>query len=205
MKLSYLRAAAALALATLLAACGGKATFDVSGVFVDASSLSTGIEVIVPLPNAGLVLANGSDTVTVPAGATTFTLPLHVSYGDSYNIVVQTPPNHMNCTIANGSGSAGHTVTIHASVVCSQNTYELSGSVSGLTADGLVLLNGNAQVLVAKVADNPNTVFTFGAIPDGQAYGVTVLTQPTGQTCTVTNGTNVMRDTPVSNIQVSCK
>jgi uncharacterized repeat protein (TIGR03803 family) len=38
--------------------------------------------------NAGLVLANGSDTLTVPAGATRFTMPTNVAYTSSYTVTV---------------------------------------------------------------------------------------------------------------------
>jgi hypothetical protein len=41
-------------------------------------------------------------------------------------------------------------------------------------------------------------------VGDGYPYGVTVLTQPTNQTCTVVNGTGTMGAGPVNNIQVNC-
>ncbi len=42
------------------------------------------------------------------------------------------------------------------------------------------------------------TTFTFAALVTyDQTYGVTVLKQPTGQTCTVKNGAGEMKDDPV--------
>jgi hypothetical protein len=41
-------------------------------------------------------------------------------------------------------------------------------------------------------------------IGDGFAYGVTVLTQPAGLTCTVQNGVGKMGTTNVSNVAVNC-
>jgi hypothetical protein len=199
MKVSTLRAAAALALALALAGCGGKAMFDVAGVISTAG----------PLTNAGLVLANGNDTVAVPANATSFTFPHRVAYGDNYNVVQQTPPDHMSCQVFNGSGSAGHTSSILVTVQCTQNSYLLSGSITGLksTGTGLVLINGagaSAGPVVPATDPAASVGFQMGNVFDGSAYGVTVLTQPVGQVCTVANGTGVMHDKPVSNVLVTC-
>jgi hypothetical protein len=214
MKFSYVSAGAALALAAALAACGGKAQFTVQGTVGIANS--SGL-LIAPLSNSGLVLANGSSTVTVPAGATSFAFPQQIDYGTSYNITVQTNPAHMTCVVLGGSGSAGHTVSIQAQVNCVQNTYALGGQFTGLTADAagaartLTLLNGTAGGSVTiSSANASNTTtgtgdFAFGTpVADGQAYGVTIVTQPTGLTCTLANGAGVMRDATVSNLQVTC-
>lgn len=199
MKVSTLRATAALALALVLAGCGGKAMFDVAGVISAAG----------PLTNSGLVLANGTDTLAVPAGATTFTFARRVAYGDDYNVVQQNPPDHMTCQVFNGSGSAGHTSSILVTVQCTQNSYLLSGSVVGLksTGTGLVLINGGGATVGPVTPGSDPTInvgFQLGNVFDGSAYGVTVLTQPVGQTCTVTNGTGVMHDKPISNVLVTC-
>ena len=202
MKFSYASAGVALALA--LAGCGGKAQFTVQGT-------------VSGLNNTGLVLANGGSTVTVPAGATSFTFPQQIDYGSEYNITIQTQPAHMTCSVGGGSGSAGHTVTIQAQVVCNQNTYTLGGQFTGLTADSagvartVILLNGSAGgALSISSATASNTTtgtggFVFGSnVADGQAYGVTIQTQPTGLTCTLANGSGIMHETPVSNLLLTC-
>jgi hypothetical protein len=212
MKFSYVSAVVALAAVAALASCGGKAKFSVQGGFYDArdASLST----IAALPNSGLVLANGSDTLPVPVGATSFAFARQIDYGTDYNITVQTPPAHMGCNVYNGSGSAGHNVEIRAKVVCTQNTYSLGGQFSGLTAaaDGtartVTLLNGSAggQVTISSASGTAGAGdFVFGtAVADGEAYGVTVLTQPTGLVCSIANGTGVMHEAPVSNLVLTC-
>lgn len=201
MKVSTLRAIAALALALVLAGCGGKAMFDVAGVISTAG----------PLTNSGLVLANGTDTLPVPAGATTFTFARRVAYGDDYNVVQQTPPNHMNCQVFNGSGSAGHTSTILVTVQCTQNSFALSGRVLGLTMDGakartVTLINGAGATANVSATSDPTigVNFQLGNVFEESPYGVTVLTQPVGQTCTVSNGTGIMPNTAVSNVLVTC-
>ncbi|MCC7644872.1 MULTISPECIES: hypothetical protein [unclassified Janthinobacterium] len=190
MKLSCLRPLAALLLTLGLAACGGKASYDVSGTI---SNLNTN----------GLILVNGGDSVSPAAGTTTFTFGKRIDYGTDYNITVKQNPAHMNCTISGGTGSAGHYVSIQASVSCSQNRYTVGGTVSGLTADGLVLINGNAQTTVAK----GSTTFTLAApVADGDKYGISVFTQPTGLVCAVAPGTGVgtMGEANVTTVQIAC-
>jgi len=202
MKLSYAGAGAALILAATLAACGGKAQFTVQGS-------------VLGLNNAGLVLANGGSTVSVGAGATSFAFPQQIDYGTSYNITIQTQPAHMTCIIGGGSGSAGHTVSIQAQVQCTQNTYSLSGKVTGLTAAAdnsvrtVTLLNGSTGGSVTIGSDSltlGNGDFVLPNVADGVAYGVTVVppTKPNGLTCTLANGTGVMHEAPVSNLTLTC-
>ena len=192
MKLSFLRPALALALALGLTACGGTATYDVKGTV-------TGQEF------PGLVLTNNGVDLPIAVGATTFTFPDSLEYGESYNVLVKTNPPHQTC-VANdhyNSDTAGRTASINIPVACALNTFTIGGKISGLTTEGLVLTNGTTGGTVTVVKDA--TVFVF-AIPVawGQSYGVTILKQPTGQTCTLTNGVGTMGDAKVDNIQVIC-
>jgi len=79
--------------------------------------------------------------------------------------------------------------------------YTVGGSVTGLAAGQSVVLLNNAG---NSTTVNSNTSFTFStAINSGGAYAVTVGTQPTGQTCTVTNGSgNVSAN--VTNVTLTC-
>lgn len=194
MKATHVRAVAALATILTLSACGGKASFAVSGS-------------IGGLNNAGLVLANSSngDSVTVPAGATSFTFPKSVSYGDDYNVVQKTPPAHMTCSvISGGSGSAGHTTSIQVVVNCTQNAYTVGGLITGMTAGSLVLANGSSAA--TKTISKDETSFIMpDAVQDGRPYGITVLTQPDTLFCTVENGTDVMGEANRTNVVVNCK
>ncbi|PHV29665.1 hypothetical protein CSQ93_00535 [Janthinobacterium sp. BJB426] len=189
MKLSCLRPLAALLLTLGLAACGGKASYEVSGT-------------ISGLNNEGLILVNGGDPLPVPAGKTAFTFAKRIDYGTDYNITVQTQPAHMTCSISGGSGSAGHYINISAAVSCFQNTYTLGGTVSGLTVDGLVLINGSATTTVAKDA----TTFTMGSVAYGDTYGVSVSVQPKGLQCVVQPGTEkgTMGEANVTTVKIVC-
>jgi uncharacterized repeat protein (TIGR03803 family) len=80
--------------------------------------------------------------------------------------------------------------------------YSIGGALSGL-ADGasLVLQNSGGDNTVVSA----NGTFRFPtSVPNGTAYAVTVLTQPTGQSCAVTSGSGVVSGADVTGIQVSC-
>lgn len=78
--------------------------------------------------------------------------------------------------------------------------YSIGGTVSGLTGTGLVLQdNGGDNLSVSQ-----NGSFTFATqVNSGAAYSVTVMTQPSGQTCTVTNGSGTA-SANVTNVAVAC-
>jgi len=80
--------------------------------------------------------------------------------------------------------------------------YSIAGSISGLSANGLVLRNnGDNDLPVASGA----TSFKFSTpVSFGSNYNVTVFQQPSGQTCTVSNGTGTNVMTNVSNVSVTC-
>jgi subtilisin-like proprotein convertase family protein len=81
-------------------------------------------------------------------------------------------------------------------------TYTVGGNVGGLTGSGLVLsLNAGAQTL--PVAANGAFTFPTG-LADGAAYAVTIGTQPSGQTCSVANGSGTIGGANVTNVAVTC-
>ena len=190
MKLSCLRPLAALLLTLGLAACGGKASYDVSGTI---SNLNTN----------GLILANGGEELPIPASQTSFTFKKRIDYGTDYNITFKQQPAHMTCAISGGSGSAGHYINISAAVSCSQNVYSVGGTISGLTVEGLQLINGTVTTTVAKDA----TSFTMvGDVAYGSTYGVSVTAQPKGLKCEVQPGTGsgTMGEAKVTTVKIAC-
>ncbi len=81
------------------------------------------------------------------------------------------------------------------------NPLHVTGSITGLTADGLVLANGADTVTPAAGA----TSFAFPALlKAGDPYDVQVQTQPTDLQCTVANGAGVITDKPVTDVAVTC-
>jgi hypothetical protein len=79
--------------------------------------------------------------------------------------------------------------------------YTVGGAVSGLTGTGLVLHNNGGD----NLAVTANGAFTFAAsVGAGSPYNVTVFTQPTGQTCVVTNGSGTIAGANVTNVAIAC-
>ncbi len=79
-------------------------------------------------------------------------------------------------------------------------TYSVGGTASGLT--GPVVLENNAGDALTVSADGS---FTFPTqLASGAPYNVTVQADPTGQTCTVANGSGSIASADVSNVAVTC-
>jgi 6-phosphogluconolactonase len=79
--------------------------------------------------------------------------------------------------------------------------YTVGGAVTGLSGSGLMLqLNGGNNLGFSS-----GGTFAFSAgIDQGGFYSVTVLTQPSGQTCSVHNGSGTIGTADISNVIVTC-
>jgi len=144
---------------------------------------------------------NGADAMTVSAdGQFTFATP--VAYNGSYVVTVATQPAGATCTVSNGNG-AGVTADIsNVAIICSSNTYAIGGTVTGLAPSAQLTLDNNGA---DPLTLTENGSFTFATqVVDQGSYNVTVGTQPTGETCTVTNGTATNLTQLVSNVTVTC-
>lgn len=149
----------------------------------------------------GLVLANGGATLTVNSGASTFSFGTALASGTAYAVTVQTTPNGLTCSVANGTGTVGTANVSNIVVTCSDKAYALGGTISGLISSGLVLSNGTDQLPVSSGA----TSFTMpNQVAFSSSYDVKVATQPQGLTCSVQNGTATMGAAAVTNIAVTC-
>ncbi len=81
-------------------------------------------------------------------------------------------------------------------------TFSVGGTVSGLTGTGLALQNNGADTL-AIAADGSFTFLT--ELADSSAYLVTVSAQPSGQSCSVTDGSGTIATADVTNVSVACE
>src|SRR5580765_7865668 len=100
------------------------------------------------------------------------------------------------------SGASRIAVLVLAVLIasCEKPSYKIGGTVSGLTGTGLVLRNNGGD----NLAISANGAFTFSTqLKKDESYSVTVFAQPSGQTCTVTNGTGTAKGN-VTNIGVAC-
>lgn len=81
-------------------------------------------------------------------------------------------------------------------------THTVGGIVSGLTSGSLVLKNNNGDDLTISAN---STSFTFAtALASGAAYAVTVATQPSGLTCSMSSGGGTIASANVTNVVMAC-
>jgi azurin len=145
---------------------------------------------------------NGGDDLSLNAdGAFSFATP--VAVGDPYAVTVRTQPSAPSetCNITAGSGTMTANGVNSVSVTCTVNTFTVGGTLAGLAGGGSVVLEINGSNVTTLTA---NGDFVFSPIADQTAYSVTVATQPTGQTCTVNNGSGQLAGADVSNVTISC-
>ena len=157
------------------------------------SGLSTGASVT--------LLDNGGNALKVTANGT-FTFTTALATGASYNVTASVQPTGELCTVTNSSGKVASANVTNVAVGC-KVTHTIGGTVTGLsTGASVTLLDNGANAL--KVTANGTFTFTTPLVV-GAAYKVTVSVQPTGELCTVTNGTGTVAAANVTNVAVACK
>jgi len=155
------------------------------------------------LTSGALVLSGAGQTQTVLGGATNFVFPSAINSGTAYAVNVQTQPSGFNCSVSNGSGTVTSGNVTSVAVTCLPITYTVGGAISGLGSNsGLVLSDGTESLSVSP----GSSAFVFPtALAGGTAYSVAVQTQPSGLTCSVSNGSGVGQGTPVTSVSVNCQ
>jgi peptidoglycan hydrolase-like protein with peptidoglycan-binding domain len=123
---------------------------------------------------------------------------LSAPYSETWDSTAVADGTHTLSAVA--VDGAGNTATSTISFTTDNSTYTVGGTVSGLT--GTVIVQNNATDTRSLSA---NGSFTFPtALADNSAYTVTVLTQPAGQTCSVTNSSGNVSGANVTSVTVSC-
>ncbi|MDE2429493.1 MAG: hypothetical protein KGM99_12235 [Burkholderiales bacterium] len=153
--------------------------------------------------------AKGLESLQVTTNST-FQFLSYVVSGSTYAVSVNIPPAGQYCTVNNATGTVDNqnlTGASNVSVNCVP-AVPVKFTVSGLTS-GSSLTLANAGVGAGdKLAVSNDGTYSFNwSLLNGAPYTVSVDTQPTGQTCKVTNGTGVAdlsNPTGASNILVNC-
>ena len=157
-----------------------------------------------------VTLANGSDskTITGTGSPVTFTFTNKVAYLGSYSVSVSTPPTHQTCSVSGstgtGSGVSADVTTV--ALTCSNNSYNIGGTITGLASGEVVTLANGAD---AKTITGTGSAvaFTFtNKVAFGGGYSVSVSTQPTHQTCGVSGstGTGSGVNADVTTVALAC-
>ena len=158
----------------------------------------------------GAVLINTDVNATYTAG----TNPTNNCGMNTWTLTLTAPPG-LVCTfigpttgafISSDGGNTNMAVapaTVSCSAAPPPPMYSVGGTIAGFTAGSMVLEdNGGDDLTVAANA----TTFNFPAdLTSGATYDVTVKTQPSGLTCTVSpNVPQTIGNGNVSNVAVSC-
>jgi hypothetical protein len=180
---------------------GVVAASDVSDIsIVSSSTIHTVGGTVTGLLGAVVLQNNAGDDLTLEADGD-FTFTTAVADGASYNVSVVTNPATQICTVSTNNGIISGVNVTDVDVTCSTNTYTVGGTIAGLAGRTVVLQNNAGDDFTTTA----NGSFTFAtAVADGGAYDVTVRTQPSGGSCSLSGATGTLDGTDVTDITVTC-
>ena len=183
---------------TLGSNASGTATANVTVSVTCTATLYT-ISAAVTGLNSGTTLVlqdNGSSNLTFTSNGTQ-AFSTQITSGSTYAVTILTPPTGETCTLgSNASGTATANVTV--SVTCTATLYTISATVTGLNSGATLVLQDNGSSNLTFTSNGTQAFST--QIASGSTYAVTILTPPTGETCTL--GSNAS-GTATSNVTVS--
>ena len=192
---SPLRAGIALACALSLSACGGGD----GDVYISGTAYG--------VTKTGLVLTNngGDDLAVNTSGRFVFSKLVETDAG--YNVQVKSVPSNVekkeDCVVDKASGKAVFNVS-DIVVVCKIRSHALGGTIIGLAgAPNLALVNGNDRKDITPAGTATQT-FAMTPVSEDTPYGISILRQPDGRTCTVENPSGTMLAADINNVVVRC-
>jgi hypothetical protein len=112
---------------------------------------------------------------------TTKTFASTYANGSTYSVTIQTQPTGQTCTLgSNASGTITANTTVNATCV---SNFTISVAVTGLTGT-LVAQDDKLDTLTFTTNNTQTFASTYAS---GSSYTVSVQTQPSGQTCTLSS------------------
>lgn len=169
--------------------CNAPGNFAISGTTTGYAGSGLQLQI-----NGGEILAvTGSNFAFVNA----------INDGGQYNVQVKVQPTSpvQICTPQQNVGIVTGAAVTNISINCSTVPYSVGGYVNGLTGSGLKLQINGGQTLARSV----DGFFLFGnPLADLTAFDVTVSEQPTGQTCSVSQGFGIVNGSGVYSTVVQC-
>lgn len=146
---------------------------------------------------------NDGDNLSVTADGD-FTFVTTLIDATAYSVSVLTNPSGQICSASSNTGTVAGANVTSVVVTCStnSNSYTLGGTVSGLGVGKSVILQVNGGDDLTTSADGS---FQFAtALADGTAYTVSVLTNPSVQTCVASSNTGTVTGANVTSVVVTC-
>jgi N-acetylneuraminic acid mutarotase len=131
-----------VAVALTLTGCGHSSSTSTT------STVSTNYSVggtISGLAVSSVVLANGTATVTVAAGATSWLFPTTFVAGTSYSVTVQTQPVGELCEVTGGASGKDTGSVGNVTVVCGFGQWTWKGGLDKVNASGVYDIQGTAS------------------------------------------------------------
>ncbi len=188
-------------LCTVTNGSGTISAADVSNVSITCVAAYTIGGTVSGLTGSGLVLQNnGGDDLSISADGN-FSFATAITDGGAYDVTVLTHPSTPNqlCTVTNGSGTISAADVSNVSITCVA-AYTIGGTVSGLSGSGLVLQNSGDDLGITT-----NGPFNFSTpVLNGTNYTVTILTQPVGRYCSITNASGTVSGADIINVALEC-
>jgi hypothetical protein len=143
-----------------------------------------------------LQVTDGSKPMAVSQNGTVDLL--YVPTGTKYHVTVTTPPASPpeTCTISHGEGTVGTSDVTDVLVTCSEKTFNISVSLTGLAGSGLAICENYTDGTCASavpLAANDTTVVIRSSVADGVPYLLVFAGgQPTNpwQICSFTDGSS---------------
>ncbi len=130
-----------------------------------------------------VMLDSKGDTLTFTSNTTKSFTKKYPS-GSSYTVSVQTQPTGQTCTLSsNAVGTITANTTVTATCTNTVANFTMSVAVTGLTGT-LVVQDNNSDSLTFTTNNTQTFTKTYAS---GASYTVTIQTQPTGQTCTLSS------------------
>jgi hypothetical protein len=157
-----------------------------------------------------VTLRNGNENLKLGSNGG-FTFATRLESGATYDVSVAKQPSGQTCAVANGSGTVTNSDVTNVLVTCESDApppadeHSIGGKLNGLTEGtlrlGLASSGGQGRTL--DLTQNGPFSFDPERVADGDTYSVTVVEQPEGQSCAVTNGTGTAT-ADVSDVSVDC-
>jgi hypothetical protein len=144
---------------------------------------------------------NGTDLLTESSSGT-FTFALPLASGSPFAVTVAAEPFTQTCCPVSPTSGTIRNANVTVDFACSTATFTLGGTVAGLPpGESVVLVDSDGEADTITF----NGGFTFlDPLRVPSPYAVTVQTQPTSATCTVSAGTGTAGCFNVTSILVTC-